>query len=92
MQASESAARNPGSRRAATALAVAHVLVVDDYAEVLASVGRVLARAGHQVSAFGSRRDFIRTPCPAPPYCVLLDIDMPELARLRSGIRTRNLR
>jgi FixJ family two-component response regulator len=49
---------------------------------MLTGVRRVLDRAGYQVSAFGSGREFVRSPHPEPPSCVLLDVDMPEVSGL----------
>lgn len=58
------------------------VVVVDDFEELLVRLGKVLTLAGYDVATFASPTAFLQSPRPAPPCCLLLDVDMPELTGL----------
>ncbi|WP_332848655.1 response regulator transcription factor [Massilia sp. S19_KUP03_FR1] len=71
------------------------VFVVDDDAAVRASLVSLLESDGYQVQAFACARDFLATPLPLAPTCLILDMHMPaldgmevvaELARVEAGI------
>ncbi len=57
----------------------ATVFLVDDDPSVLRALTRLLRAGGHQVSAFGSPRDFLAQHDAAVPGCVVLDLTMPGL-------------
>ena len=58
------------------------VYIVDDDEVLLATVARVLPRAGHDVETYATPRAFLDRARPEPDSCVLLDIEMPELSGL----------
>jgi FixJ family two-component response regulator len=58
------------------------VYVIDDDEVLLASLARVLLRAGYDVETYASPRAFLARPRPRVTSCVLLDLDMPELSGL----------
>jgi FixJ family two-component response regulator len=71
------------------------VFVVDDDAAVRASLVSLLESDGYQVQPFACAREFLATPLPLAPTCLILDMHMPaldgmdvvaELARLEAGI------
>ena len=73
----------------------ATVLVIDDDADVRASVGRLLRSLGMDVQLFGSIRDFLNSDPPNGPTCLVLDIRLPgqsgldlqrELARAKKEL------
>jgi FixJ family two-component response regulator len=53
------------------------VYVVDDDEVLLATVARVLTRAGHDVQTYATPREFLDRARPERTSCVLLDIEMP---------------
>jgi FixJ family two-component response regulator len=53
------------------------VLVIDDDAELRASVGRLLRSVGVTVQLFGSIADFLRSDPPDGPTCLVLDVRLP---------------
>src|SRR5262249_29738683 len=53
------------------------VLVIDDDADLRASVGRLLRSLGMDVQLFGSIPDFLKSPPPNGPTCLVLDVRMP---------------
>lgn len=55
------------------------VYLVDDDAEVLKGLHRLLTAAGLDVRAFGSPREFLAQVDPHTPGCLVLDLAMPEL-------------
>ena len=74
---------------------VPQVFVVDDDADVRASLVSLLESEGYQVQPFACARAFLATPLPPAPTCVILDMHMPaldgmdvvaELARVEAGI------
>ncbi len=58
------------------------VLVVDDDRAVRMSIDRLLRASGFAVQTFASAREFLASPSPPGPACLLLDIRMPD----RSGM------
>ena len=58
------------------------VVVVDDYEELLTRLEKILGHAGYDVSTFSSPSAFLKAARPAPPCCLLLDVEMPELSGL----------
>jgi FixJ family two-component response regulator len=71
------------------------IFVVDDDAAVRASVVSLLESCDYDVKSFACARDFLATPLPFEPACLILDMHMPvlggldvvaELARLDAGI------
>jgi FixJ family two-component response regulator len=72
-------------------MAEGRVVVVDDYEQILVRLRRLLGEAGYAVSTHASASEFLAAPLPAPPCCVLLDVDMPGMSGLeaqRSLLRT----
>lgn len=60
----------------------ARVYVVDDDEVLLATLGRLLLRAGYDAETYSTPRAFLDRARPEPTSCVLLDIEMPELSGL----------
>jgi FixJ family two-component response regulator len=58
------------------------VLVIDDDADLRASVGRLLRSLGLDVQLFGSISDFLKSNPPDGPTCLVLDVRLPG----RSGL------
>jgi chemosensory pili system protein ChpA (sensor histidine kinase/response regulator) len=84
----------PAGREAALQSDPAHVLVVDDSLTVRRLSGRLLARAGYEVSTAKDGQDALQQIQRTLPELVVLDLEMPrmdgfELVReLRSDLRT----
>ena len=57
--------------------ATSTVLVIDDDADLRASVGRLLRSLGINVQLFGSISEFAKADPPDGPTCLVLDIRMP---------------
>jgi FixJ family two-component response regulator len=55
----------------------ATVLVVDDDADLRASVGRLLRSVGIDAQLFASISDFLKSDPPAGPACLVLDVRLP---------------
>jgi FixJ family two-component response regulator len=53
------------------------VLVIDDDADLRASVGRLLRSLGMDVRLFGSIPDFLKSDPPNGPTCLVLDVRLP---------------
>src|SRR6266702_3939067 len=53
------------------------VLVIDDDADVRASVGRLLRSVGVDVQLFASIPDFLKSDPPEGPTCLVLDVRLP---------------
>src|SRR5262245_25703872 len=53
------------------------VLVIDDDPDVRASIGRLLRSVGLAAQLFGSIDEFLGTPSPDGPTCLVLDIRLP---------------
>jgi FixJ family two-component response regulator len=53
------------------------VLVIDDDADLRASVGRLLRSLGLEVQLFGSISDFLKSNPPDGPSCLVLDVRLP---------------
>jgi FixJ family two-component response regulator len=58
------------------------VLVIDDDADLRASIGRLLRSLGLDVQLFGSISDFLKSSPPDGPSCLVLDVRLPG----RSGL------
>jgi FixJ family two-component response regulator len=59
--------------------AAGRVYVVDDDAEVLRSVSRLLRSAGYETAAYASAQEFLRELSPDAAGCVVLDLSMPDV-------------
>lgn len=55
------------------------VVVVDDEAEVLRALRRLLRTEGFEVVIYSSGREFIRDVRTIAPDCLILDLHMPEM-------------
>lgn len=55
------------------------VYLVDDDAEMLKALSRVLRAKGFNVCAFASAREFIASERPHAPACLVLDVAMPDI-------------
>jgi len=53
------------------------VFVIDDDASMREAIGRLLHAIGLTVRTFGSAREFLSTPLPDIPACVVLDVRLP---------------
>jgi FixJ family two-component response regulator len=53
------------------------VLVVDDDPSVRTSTERLVRSVGFKVKTFGSAREFLESPRPEGPACLVLDVRMP---------------
>ena len=58
------------------------VYIVDDDAEVLKALGRLVASANLNVAAFSSAQSFFAAFDPAAPACLVLDLAMPGASGL----------
>lgn len=58
------------------------VLVVDDDPCVRDSLTNLLCAAGLRVSAFESAQEFLESPRPEEPCCLVLDVRLPDLSGL----------
>jgi FixJ family two-component response regulator len=58
------------------------VFIVDDDGAVRDSVGSLIRSVGHDVRLFGSAQEFLGTPEPDVPACVVLDVRLPGLSGL----------
>jgi FixJ family two-component response regulator len=67
-----------GSRRSGMDKSPPVIFIVDDDADVLQALGRLL-RANYSVRTFSSSIDFLAAHDPAPAGCIILDLAMPEL-------------
>lgn len=73
------------------------IYVLDDDLSVRSSLEDLLASVGLRSMLFGSTREFLDTPRPDAPGCLILDIRMPGMSGLdfqehmaRSGISCRS--
>jgi FixJ family two-component response regulator len=57
-------------------------LVIDDDADLRASIGRLLRSIGLDVQLFGSISDFLKSNPPDGPTCLVLDVRLPEKSGL----------
>jgi DNA-binding response OmpR family regulator len=69
----------------------AHVLVVDDDADIRGLVRELLERQGYQVTEAANGKDALRAFYATPPDAVLLDVSMPELDGWQTLERIRDL-
>jgi FixJ family two-component response regulator len=58
------------------------VCVVEDDAPLRASLQNLLRSVGLQVAAFASAQEFLRSPRPEVPSCLVLDVRLPGLSGL----------
>jgi len=58
------------------------VLIIDDDADLRASVGRLLRSLGIDVQLFASISDFLKTDLPDGPTCLVLDVRLPDQSGL----------
>jgi FixJ family two-component response regulator len=58
------------------------VHVVDDDAAFRTAISRVLTAAGHRPKLYASAQDYLATPDPEGPACLLLDLRMPGVTGL----------
>ena len=55
------------------------IVVVDDDASFLRSMGHLLRSAGYMVVTFGAGREFLATSAKIQASCLVLDVHMPEM-------------
>lgn len=55
------------------------VFIVDDDPAVRTALGRLIASAGRDVRTFASGREFLDSPYPRGPGCLVLDVRLPDL-------------
>jgi FixJ family two-component response regulator len=72
------------------------VYIVDDDASVRKSLDRLVRSAGFAARAFPSAKEFLKSPLPAGPSCLVLDIRMPgmdglELQETINSVEARSL-
>lgn len=67
------------------------VYIVDDDAEVLKALGRLVSSANLNVAAFASAQSFLDAFDPAAPACLVLDLAMPGAGglELQRALKTR---
>jgi FixJ family two-component response regulator len=58
------------------------VFVVDDDPSVRESVKRLIGSIGLRVETFGSTREFLASPRPQAPSCLVLDVRLPDVSGL----------
>ena len=58
------------------------VFVVDDDPSIRSGVRSLIGSVGLRVLTFGSARDFLRSPRPDAPACLVLDVRLPDLSGL----------
>jgi FixJ family two-component response regulator len=58
------------------------VYLVDDDASVRKGVGRLIRSAGYDVKTFTSAIEFLASPDPVGPACLVLDVSMPGMSGL----------
>jgi FixJ family two-component response regulator len=70
------------------------VLVVDDDEVLRSSIGSLLRSVGMQARLFGSASEFLESPLPQTPCCLVLDVRLPGISGLdfqaeldKAGIR-----
>ncbi len=58
------------------------VFIVDDDEAVRRFLGALIESIGLRVEIYASAQEFLDTPMPGPPGCILLDIRMPGMSGL----------
>jgi FixJ family two-component response regulator len=58
------------------------VIIVDDDQSLRTMIGRLLNTVGLKSISFGGPEEFLRTPPPDAPACLVLDVQMPGLSGL----------
>ena len=74
--------RDPLIRAAAMSDANSTVLIIDDDADLRASIGRLLRSLGIDVQLFSSISDFLKSDLPDGPTCLVLDVRLPDQSGL----------
>ena len=74
--------RDPLIRAAAMSDANSTVLIIDDDADLRASVGRLLRSLGIDVQLFSSISDFLKSDLRDGPTCLVLDVRLPDQSGL----------
>jgi FixJ family two-component response regulator len=69
----------PSLRSCSMALVTPHVFVVDDDISIRESLEFLLARAGLRPKLFASAQEFLASPRPSSPSCLVLDVNLPDL-------------
>jgi len=59
-----------------------NVILIDDEADLLKALRRLLKAVGFQVSCYQSAADFLAAPRPTGPGCIVLDESMPGMTGL----------
>lgn len=59
------------------------VYIVDDDASVRKSLRRLVGSAGYNAIPFSSAKEFLESPLPSGPSCLVLDICMPDMDGLQ---------
>ena len=75
------------------AQASTRIALVDDDASVRKALARFLSASSFDITTFGSAREFLKSVKAAPPECLVVDLQMPDVTGLelqrhlvRSGI------
>jgi FixJ family two-component response regulator len=68
-----------GLRSCSMARAIPIVFVVDDDISIRESLETVIARAGWRPQLFSSAQEFLVSPRPTSPSCLVLDVNLPDL-------------
>jgi FixJ family two-component response regulator len=58
------------------------VALVDDDASVRKALARLLSASSFEITTFGSAREFLKSVKDAPPQCLVIDLNMPEVTGL----------
>jgi FixJ family two-component response regulator len=58
------------------------VFVIDDDSSVRTAIQRLVRSASFEVKTFASAREFLRSPHPDTPGCLVLDVRLPDLSGL----------
>jgi FixJ family two-component response regulator len=70
---------SPASRSGPQASGGPLVFVVDDDIALRDSLGVLIARSGLRVALFGCATEFLASPRPPSPSCLVLDMNLPDL-------------
>src|SRR4051794_2645267 len=70
----------PSSANGLTSEAEPVVIIIDDDPTLRGGTERMIRAAGFTVQAFGSPKEFLRSPSPAGPACLVLDFHLPGLS------------
>jgi FixJ family two-component response regulator len=64
------------------ATASTRVALVDDDASVRRALARLLSASSFEITTFGSAHEFLKSVEAAPPECLVVDLQMPEITGL----------